>query len=157
MSCGAGRMSRFYSSFAVILLCLCAGCGGNGGSITTPTAPSGGGTPVTVVFGGGVTNITYSAQLNGQTYTAIGQYTVNLPAGVHVVSGTYRGLSFGVNFLRFAPGGGVESGSVRNLAGADATVRPCGVVYTNIDAPNVERAFRMQFTVTTNANSACQF
>ncbi len=141
-------------SLLPVLCSIVFACGGDGGS--SPTGPSGG-VPVTVSFGGATTSATFSAQLNGQTYTALGLHNLTLPVGTHVVSGSYRGISFGVNFIRVSQGGGVESSSVRSLAGADASVRPCGVSYSNIDTPTVERPFRVQFTVTSNAASACQF
>jgi hypothetical protein len=110
-----------------------------------------------IAFGGGTTNVTFSAQLEGQTYTAFGNHSVRLTPGSHVVSGTYRGTSFGVNFILTGQPGGVESGSVRSLAGADATTRPCGVFYINLDQPTVDRSFRVQFTVTSSSTTACQF
>ena len=143
-------------ALALVLLCSVAtACGGDDGS--SPAAPSGGGVPVTISFGGATTSATFSAQLNGQTYTALGLHSVTLPAGTHVISGSYRGISFGVNFIRTSGGGGVQSGSVQSLSGTGAGVLPCGVSYTNLDTPTVERAFRVQFTVTSNTGSACQF
>jgi hypothetical protein len=100
--------------------------------------------------------VIFTAQINGQTYTAFGLHTVNLPVGTHVISGTFRGESFGVSFFRISPTtGGAESGSVQNLQGS-GEVGPCRVLFINLDTPNVERTFRVQFRVTSNQNATCQ-
>ncbi len=143
-------------ALAALLVCLVtASCGGE-----SPTAPSPAPAPrassttgVLVVF----TPIvgTYTAQLNGQTYTASGGFTVNLPVGTHEVTGSFVGQGFGIGFSRIG-GTGVESSSIRSLTGPAPDILPCQILYLNFDTPNTRRNFRMQFRVTSNSNSACQ-
>lgn len=97
----------------------------------------------------------YTAQLNGQTYTASGGFTVNLPVGTQEITGSFVGQGFGIGFSRIG-GTGAESGSLRSLAGPAPDVSACQILYLNFDTPNTRRSFRMQFRVTSNANSACQ-
>lgn len=131
-------------------------CGGEKTPIA-PSQPGGSGISTSVVFdnpAGG----TYTAQLNGQTYTARGSFTVSLPQGTAIIDGTFNGPAFAVAFLRLQPtGGGVLSGSVQSLAGPRPSVGQCRVIYDNFDTPNTSRNFRVQFTVTANVASACQF
>lgn len=98
---------------------------------------------------------TYTAQVGGQTFTAAGGFTLRLSTGMHEISGSFRGQGFGIGFGSVG-GGGAESGSVRSLAGPSPQVQACNVLYFNLETPNVQRDFRMQFRVTSNVGSTCQ-
>ncbi|MBI3491558.1 MAG: hypothetical protein HY047_07250 [Acidobacteria bacterium] len=98
---------------------------------------------------------TYTASLNGQTYTASGGFTVNLPIGTQQISGSFTGTGFGVGFTTIG-GGGVQSGSLRSISGPSPQVSSCQILYFNLDTPNVQRTFQLQFQVTSNVGSACQ-
>jgi hypothetical protein len=104
---------------------------------------------------------TFSATFNGETYTAAGAFPIRVGPGTYQISGSFRGVGMGVAFANTAlgSGGGVQSGSVRSLAGPDAMVEACRVIYVPgapASAASTEYTFRVQFTMTTNVGSTCQ-
>jgi hypothetical protein len=126
-------------------------CGGGGGSPVSPSPT----TTVSFLEAFAVTGLgTYSATLNGQTYTAQGGFSIGLPPGTYELSGSYTGGTMIVGFAS-APlsQGGVQSGSVQSLAGSILAVTSCGATYSEGTGT---QAFRLRFTVGTNPNSACQ-
>ena len=147
-------MPIFKRGCVVLLVILASACGSD--SPSSPTSSSSSGIAVLVVFApvGG----TYTAQLNNQTYTATGGFTVNLsPGTTYQVTGSFVGQGFGVAFSSLTlGGGGVQSGSVRSVSGPSAQVSSCQVVYTNLDSPNTQRSFQVSFTITSANGSACQ-
>jgi len=101
----------------------------------------------------------YSATLNGQTYSADGGFQISLDSGTtYTVSGTFKTPIFVVIFSNVG-GGGALSGSVRSLSGpvsSSSATGPCSVGYDNIATPSVSRTFSIQFQATASTNSACQ-
>ena len=128
---------------------LISGCGGG----SSPTSPSSSAVPIVVylVPAGG----SYSATLQGQTYTASGAFNVSLAPGTYTITGTIQaqGLAVGFGILGLS-GGGVQSGSARSLSGPAPLVESCKVSY--FPATAGATAFSVQFTVTSSANAACQ-
>lgn len=133
---------------AALLLFLVTSCGGS-----APTSPGGqGGVPFLVAVGvsaGG----TFSVTLNNETHTAGNGFQASLPAGTYELHGTYSGGTLIIGFGTTTPaGGGVQSGSVRSVSGIVLGVQPCGIAYSE----GIARAFRVRFTVGTNANNTCR-
>jgi hypothetical protein len=129
---------------------LTLGCGG-GGSVATPTGPGSSSVPIGVGFN--IQGGTYSATLNGQTYSGAGPYQISLAPGSYEITGTYSGGSLIVAFVSTLPsGGGVQSGSARSLSGPAVVTQACGIGYA---AQFGSQPFRLRFTVTTDPNSKC--
>lgn len=95
---------------------------------------------------------TYSAQFQGQTYTAAGSFEFKLAPGTYTVTGSFTGTALGIGFV--ALDGGVQSGSLKSLSGPAPDVESCSVIYfaTGLQA----RTFQLQFMVTKNTGSVCQ-
>jgi hypothetical protein len=146
---------RLSSVLALVSCVLVAACGGGdtGGS-SNPTSPSNSGSGSVSFFVSFVAppDGSYTAQLNGQTYSSSGAFTVNLSPGTYTIEGSHRGTAFAVGFRSLVQGG-VQSGSVRSLAGTAPQTTACGVTY---GTANVSTAFRVQFTVTSSTTNACQ-
>lgn len=135
-------------AFAAVALAASSSCAGDSG-----LGPDDAGVSFLVTFlvpSGG----TYTATLNNTTYTATGGFPLTLPPGTYEISGSFTGGVFGLGFGT-TTGAGVESGSVRNLAGGDASVGSCGVNYVSLTNTAMQQ-FRVQFRVTTNTGSVCQ-
>ena len=142
---------RFAVALALALSLALAGCGG---SPTSPSSSGGSGGSGSVTFlwsasTGGAGS--YSLTFNGQTYTGTGPYTAALNPGTYEMSGTYTGGTLILSFLT-GTSGGVQSGSVRSLAGTVGVLQSCGVLYSG---STQAQSFRVQFVVTSNPNTSC--
>jgi hypothetical protein len=109
---------------------------------------------VTVVFTPVGDGSTFSAQLNGQSFSLPGQSIVSLPPGTYQISGSFLGSGLGVGFQTLGSGGGVQSGSARSLAGPAPQVAPCGITYASPDKA-ASQSFQLQFQITADAKAAC--
>ena len=137
---------------AVLVLPVIFACGGDG----SPTSPGGSSIPFFVVFTP-LSGTTFSATLNGQTYSASGLFTVSLPPGAHEISGSFSASQFGITLGSTSPqlaGGGVQSGSLQSLAGSVFVANPCRIIYNS--ESNNQGNFRVRFAVVANPNAACQ-
>lgn len=134
-------MRHFRLGPLLLALGLLVGCGGDS------TGPATSFVIVFLPFSG-----SYTATLNNQSYTATGVFEVSLPTGVHEVTGSFTGdLAVGFGTL---DSGGVESSSLRSLAGPNPQVSSCSVMY--MGSGSGPQPFRLEFSVTRNVGSACQ-
>lgn len=140
------EVRRQWGAAAVVAAVLVQGCSG------LPTSPSKVDVIVAFTSSGG----TYSATLNGQTYSAEGGFPVSLSPGTHTISGSFRASIFGIGFGSAVGGGGVLSGSPRSVTGSGAEVGSCQVSYSNFSTPGTTRTFSVTFQTTSSAGSACQ-
>jgi hypothetical protein len=95
----------------------------------------------------------FSATIEGQTYTAPGAVSVSLAPGPHALTGTFDGSGFSVGFQTIGQGG-VVSGSVRTTSGPSAKTSACSVTYSN-DTPSVRRDFEVSFELDAEPARAC--
>lgn len=142
-----------------IALCISAvACGGSSSSPTAPTSPSNAIT-VYVYFQRIYSDPgeSFTATLNGQTFTAYSVFTVQLPPGTHQISGSFvgGGLGVGLGGGVLTPAGGVLSGSVRSLSGPGVSTQPCSILYFPDNISTARRTFQVQFEVTRSVGSAC--
>lgn len=160
-------MKRTAVILSALLLCACGGSSSPTApsQATLPSSNSGSGVPFTLVLQT-QGNVTFRATLNGQTYTANGQFQQRLPTGIYRLSGTFTPsgqLAAEVMTVAFiipltsAASGGVLSGSVRSISGPAFIVSQCNASYAVFDGVRTPQNFEVQFEVTANANSACQF
>lgn len=120
-------------------------CGGS----DSPAGASGG-VPVLMLLSA---DGPFSVSFQGQTITAQGPYNFALKPGTYELTGQMRTYVLSVDFSRVSGEGGVQSGSVRNLAGPAINVSQCGVLYLTYSPPS---AVRVQFTVTESNANACK-
>lgn len=143
-------MRSVYRRLVVLVLGAAALCGCGGSS---PTSPASSAVPIVVYLvpvGG-----SYSATLQGQTYTASGGFSVSLAPGIYTITGTIQAQGLAVGFGTLGGNaGGVQSGSPRSVSGPSPLVESCKVSYfpSTVGASS----FSVQFTLTSSANSACQ-
>ena len=142
----------------VVLLLLTIGCGGEGtGSPTQPSTstppPASGGGGMLVLVSAAAAGGSYSATLNGKTYTTAMGFTVSLNPGTYEFAGTYSASNFIVALATLSGSGGVQTGSVQSLAGPSLMVTPCGVAYVG---GSTNQPFRLRFTVGTNSGNTCR-
>ncbi len=152
---------------ATVAAALLIGCGG--GSPTAPSAAapapaSSTGVPFTLVLQTNGLGVAFRVTLNSQTYTANGLFQQQLSPGTYTLSGSFTPTGQGggegliLVFQRgFTGSGGVRSGSVRSLGGPALTAGQCSVGYAVLDATRTPQNFQVQFEVTTDQNSSCQF
>jgi hypothetical protein len=126
------------------LLCL-AGCGGS----DSPSSASGG-VPILLLLSA---DGPFSVSFQGQTITAQGPYNFTLKPGTYEITGQMRTYVLSVDFSRVTGTGGVQTGSVRSLAGPAVDVSQCGVLYLTYSPPS---NVRLQFTVTESTGAACK-
>lgn len=126
------------------LLCL-AGCGGS----DSPSSASGG-VPILLLLSA---DGPFSVSFQGQTITAQGPYNFTLKPGTYEITGQMRTYVLSVDFSRVTGTGGVQTGSVRSLAGPAVDVSQCGVLYLTYSPPS---NVRLQFTVTESSGAACK-
>lgn len=132
----------------VILGVVLAGLAGCGGS-DSPTGSSGG-VPVLLLLSA---DGPFSVSFQGQAITAQGPYNFTLKPGTYEITGQMRTSVLSVDFSKVTGTGGVQAGSVRNLAGPAVDVSQCGVLYLSYSSPS---SVRVQFTVTESNGSACK-
>jgi hypothetical protein len=108
--------------------------------------------------------VAFRVTLNSQTYTANGLFDQQLAPGTYTLSGSFTPTGQGggegliIAFQRgFNGSGGVRSGSVRSLSGPALTSGQCSVGYAVLDAIRTTQNIQVQFEVTADQNSACQF
>ena len=131
---------------AVALTAACLpGCGGS----DSPTGSSGG-VPVLLLLSA---DGPFSVSFQGQTITVQGPYNFTLKPGTYEITGQMRTFVLSVDFSRVTGTGGVQAGSVRNLAGPAVDVSQCGVLYLSYSPPS---NVRIQFSVTESNGSACK-
>ena len=126
-------------------------CGGSRSLVDVSPSSS---IDVTVVFTPVGDGSTFSAQIDGKTYTHPGQSLVSLPPGTYEIVGAFSGSGLQVGFQTLGGGGGVQSGSPRSVAGPAPQVTSCQITYTSPDK-TVSQAFQLQFQIAANAKSAC--
>jgi hypothetical protein len=134
-----------------VALLFFSGCG----NTVLPAAIGPSSIEVAVVFTPVGDGTTYTAQLNGQTYTRAGLSIVNLVPGTYQMTGSFLGSGFTTGFQTTGNRGGVQSGSPRSLVGPSSLVASCGITYANSDARTVPQNFQLEFQVTADAGSAC--
>lgn len=146
---------------ALLLVCLAFSACGGGSSPTSPTASGPSAAPTASTFLLVVAGLTgpYSATLNNQTYSATGGFPVTLPPGTYTMKGSFRGQGFTVAFQAYGVArAGVVSGSARVISGpGQRQVSQCQIMLFNIDTPSVSRDFEIEFRVTSDVGSSCQF
>jgi hypothetical protein len=143
------RCRQFFSLTVLSLVLVSCGGGSSSPTPTNPT-PSPSGVSFIVAISVGPSG-TYSATLNGQTYTTQSGFQATLQPGTYEISGSYAGGNLVVGFASLV-GGGVQTGSVRSTAGTVLTSTSCGLAYA---AGSGAQTFRVQFTVGTNSNTSC--
>lgn len=157
---------------AVAVAMVLAGCGTGPGSPTGPSVPppsSGGasGVPFTLTLQTHGPGVAFRVSFNGQTYTANGQFPLQLAPGTYTLNGDFSptGLNvpegFFVGFMRTLsasqPAAGVRSGSVRSVLGPAISTTLCSVGYAIVQPSTTVQTFGLQFEVTNDVNTACQF
>jgi hypothetical protein len=95
----------------------------------------------------------FSVTFQGQTITAQGPYNFTLKPGTYEITGQMRTYVLSLDFSRVSGTGGVQTGSVLNLAGPAVDVSQCGVLYLAYSPPS---NVRVQFSVTESNGSACK-
>ena len=139
-------------AFAVALLLATmtatSGCGG-----TSPSGPSEVAKPQAILafLGDGSFNATVDS---ATTIAAMGGHTISLSPGVHDVSGTYSGSMFTIGFSGI--GGGVQTGTIQNLAGPTPDVRSCQIIWGDFSTWRSNVAFKVRFTITSDTYLTCQ-
>lgn len=157
-------MSSSMRSARAVLVLVCLGfiaCGGGSGggptapTIATPPAPAA--STFLLVFGTSAGS--YTATLNNQSYSATGGFPITLGPGTYTIKGSFRGQGFTVAFQAYGVAkAGVLSGSARVISGpAQRQVTQCQIMLFNIDTPSVSRDFEVEFRVTSDVGSSCQF
>jgi hypothetical protein len=153
------KIGRHGGGVTIGLLVLMAnGCGSK-----SPTSPSGAGTiSVAIGFQPATQGDTYTASLNGQTFSAYSAFLVQLSPGTYKLTGSFVGSGIAIGFGGGVTTGkgGVRSGSVRSLSGSEPETDQCAAYYFYSPAllgtgPKVKQDFQLQFDVTSDAGSAC--
>src|SRR5688500_7656561 len=90
----------------------------------------------------------FTARVNGKTYTSAGRFALDLPdlGKTYDVTGTFTG-SLGVDFAT-TTAAGVRTGSVVNLEGPVVMLNPCGLTYVASTAGTQKFRFQVQTTGT---------
>lgn len=132
-----------------------AACGGSDPVRPSATPPSSSGPlfNVNIVSGSG-----YVATFNGVTYRDVPQFLqLPLPPGRYTVSGTYQGAGalFVFTVVTTSTTASVTPGSMRVLSGANATVEPCGITFTNNSLSTTPNAFSLEFQIQAGSGGTC--
>ena len=104
---------------------------------------------------------TIPLSVGGQTISATGAQEIRLPAGTHTMNGSFNPNEqvvpqLAISFIGHpAGGGGVRSGSLRNVTGPVLRTDLCTIVYSTLPGTTEPQSFSIQFEVTTDVNSAC--
>ncbi len=97
----------------------------------------------------------YTARLNGQTFSSPGQFSVQLESidPAYEVSGSFNGAGIRIEFHTTTTAG-VQAGSVTSLAGPVSQTFPCAITY--VSTPAGAQQFRVQFRLTGNIDQSCR-
>jgi hypothetical protein len=138
-----GRMKRFNAVLLVALLPL-FGCDGDDGTTV-------GEANVLIRFLPGPGS--FSAKVNGKTYSQAGRFALDLPdlGKTYDVTGTFTG-SLTMDFAT-TTAAGVMAGSVVNVEGPVVIVTPCGLSY--VTTASGTQQFRFQIKTTGSIGAVC--
>jgi hypothetical protein len=145
-------LSAIAKALFVIGIAASVSCGGSP-SAGSPTGPSPAARNPTVIIA--FNGAPFTAMVEGRTISADGTFTFEMAPGDHEISGTFTSGLMAVAFGGGGLGrGGARSGSLRSLEGTQPLVQQCAVAWGDFNRR--QQTFRVRFTVTTDALSACQ-